>query len=205
MTAQTVSKAANRYANAFFELLSDGSSLEEGSGSGGLSQSSTVSSKSESLEEARAELQLLVNCIESNSDLEKSLQSPVCTRDQKSMIFADISSTLNFSKMLSNFLGVIALNGRASDIVAIHRAFEQIYAKKQGLSQVTITTAEPMNNEQRENICNVVKKKTGNDFVLTERVDPDLIGGIQMQIGSTLYDASIATKLDRLHNSMKGV
>ena len=183
MTAQTVSKAANRYATAFFELLPNNSSLEE----------------------AKAELRKLVDCIEANEALERSLRSPVFSREQKSELLGDISSKLKFSKTLSNFLGIIALNGRAPDIVAIHRAFEKIYAKKQGLSQVIIRTAKPMGDEERKKICEVVERKTGKDFVLTEQVDADLLGGIQMQIGSTLYDASIASKLDRLHNTMKGV
>lgn len=157
------------------------------------------------MEKARAELQSLVDCIKVNDDLEKSLRSPVCNREQKSKILADISSVLKFSKLFSNFLGVIALNGRASDVIAIHHAFEQIYAKKQNMSQVVVITAKPMSDKQREQIRKVVTKKTGKDYVLTEQVDPDLIGGIQMQVGSTMYDASLASKLDRLHNSMKGV
>lgn len=183
MTAQTVSKAANRYATAFFELLSDSNSIEK----------------------ARAELQILADCISANDDLERSLRSPVCTREQKAKILADICSWLKFSKLISNFLGVIALNGRASDVLIIHHAFEQIYAKKQNLSQVVVKTAKPMNVEQLKKIREVVTMKIGKDYVFTEQVDPELIGGIQMQIGSTLYDASIAFKLDRLHNAMKGV
>lgn len=183
MTVQTVSKAAHRYATAFFELLTESNSMEE----------------------ARTELQILVDCIKTNDDLKKSLHSPICSREQKATILADLSSKLKFSKLLSNFLGIIAVNGRSRDIVAIHLAFEQIYAKKQGLSQVVVTTAQPMNEQQREDIRKIVQSKTGDDFVLTEQVEPELIGGIQIQIGSTLYDASIASKLDRLNNSMKGV
>jgi len=105
---------------------------------------------------------------------------------------------------LTNFLGVIATNGRASDIFDVQTAFETLYAKERGVQRAVARTAKPMDEAQRARIEGIIAKAVGGDVDLTTEVDPDLVSGIQLQIGSTLIDASLKAKLERMNTAMKG-
>ncbi|MEO1474578.1 MAG: ATP synthase F1 subunit delta, partial [Pseudomonadota bacterium] len=104
----------------------------------------------------------------------------------------------------ANFVGVMATNGRARDLLSAQTAFDALYAKQRGVKRAVALTAKPMTDTQRAKVEALLAKTAGGGVELTEEVDPALIGGLQLRIGSKLIDASIATKLDRMNTAMKG-
>jgi F-type H+-transporting ATPase subunit delta len=108
------------------------------------------------------------------------------------------------SGLLANFVGVMARNGRADDILGAQVAFDELYAKQRGVKRAVVRTAKEMSGAERQRIESILAKAVGGEVELSSEVDPSLIGGIQLRIGSKLVDASLAAKLDRMNTAMKG-
>jgi len=82
--------------------------------------------------------------------------------------------------------------------------FDTLYADERGVKRAVARTAKDMTAAQRAKLEQVLAKAVGSDVELETEVDAALVGGIQLQIGSTLIDASVASKLDRMNTAMKG-
>jgi len=176
------SEAAQRYASALFDLAQDSGALAD----------------------THREFKEFAELATGNDELSDLLSSPLYARDVKVGALADIASKAGVSPLLSKFLGVMASNGRARDIVGAQKAFDDLYAKQRGVKRAVVRTAKDMTDAQRERLEGIIAKAVGGDVELSTETDPDLVGGIQLLIGSTLVDASLKTKLDRMNAAMKG-
>lgn len=139
-----------------------------------------------------------------SADLQRLLDSPAFSREQKVSALTEIAAQSNFSKMTTGFLGTMAENGRANEILSAIAAFDSLYADHRGVKRAVAITATEMNADQRAKLEGVLTKAVGSDIELETEVDPALVGGIQLRIGSKLIDASVASKLDRMNTAMKG-
>jgi len=181
-TSSLTSEAARRYATALFDLAKTNGNLAE------------IQTNFESFAKA----------ISDNDDLSRLIASPLFTREDKAHTLKQVAEKGGLPDLLTRFLGVIAMNGRAVDIPATQSAFDALYAKERGVQRAVARTAKPMDEAQRARIEGIIAKAAGGEVELTTEVDPDLIGGIQLRIGSTLVDASLKAKLERLNTAMKG-
>ncbi len=139
-----------------------------------------------------------------DDDLAGLLQSPTWPRAQKAQAITELARKSGAHSLVEKFVGTMALNGRASEIGAAAKAFDDLFAAQRGVKRVTVRTARPMSDEQHARIENILAKSVGGDVELTTEIDPALIGGIQLRIGSRLVDASIAARLNRMNTAMKG-
>ena len=98
----------------------------------------------------------------------------------------------------------MATNGRANEIVSAAGHFDELHAKHRGVKRALARTAEEMSPQQRQKLEAILAKAVGSDVELETEVEPGLIGGIQLRVGSTLIDASVASKLERMNTAMKG-
>lgn len=176
------SEAAQRYASALFELAQDKGQLSE----------------------VNRDLAAFAKMVTESKDLERMIASPAFTRDAKSEALVAIAKEAGLNPLVSNFLGVMAENGRARDLPAAQRAFDMLYANQRGIKRAVARTAKPMTAAQREKLEAILAKAVGGEIELSEEVDERLIGGLQLRVGSTLVDASIAAKLERMNSAMKG-
>lgn len=181
-SATVSNEAAQRYASALFDLAKEKAALEAVS----------------------ADFAAFGKLLRENADLSRLIASPAFGREEKTKALTEIAEKAGVSDLLKKFIGAISANGRARDIPAAQAAFDALYAKQRGVKRVVARTAEAMNDEQRGRINDILAKAVGGEVDLTEEVDPALIGGVQLRIGSQLVDASIATKLDRMNTAMKG-
>jgi len=181
-TASNVSEAARRYAGALFDLASDKSELAA----------------------IAVELNTFESMAGDNADLARLLDSPAFARGDKVKALVEIAAKAGFSKTTTGFLGTMAENGRANEILGAVTAFDALYAKHRGVKRAVAITAKDMTADQRKRLELVLAKAVGSDVELETEVDPALVGGIQLRIGSQLIDASIASKLDRMNTAMKG-
>ena len=124
--------------------------------------------------------------------------------DEKVSGLSAIMKKAGFSGLLVNFVGVMARNGRSQDILGAQIAFDELYAKQRGVKRAVVRTAKEMSGAERQRIESILAKAVGGEVELSSEVDPSLIGGIQLRIGSQLVDASLAAKLDRMNTAMKG-
>lgn len=181
-TSSLTSEAARRYAKALFDMAKDNASLAE-------------------IHQNFADL---ARTISQSPDLARLIASPLFSREDKAAALKAVAQKGALPDLLTRFLGVIAINGRAADIPATQAAFDTLYAKERGVQRAVARTAKPMDDAQRTRIEGIIAKAVGGDIELTTEVDENLVGGIQLRIGSTLIDASLKAKLERLNTAMKG-
>ncbi len=149
-------------------------------------------------------LSALAKAIEGDKPLSRALKSPLHKSEEKAAVLALIGDKLGLPDLAKRFVGVVTLNRRAGDIPGMARAFAEKAARHRGSSRVTARVARPISKEQTLDLESAVSKSLGRTVTVDVEVDPSLIGGLQLKIGSRLVDSSIRTKLNNLTNLMKG-
>ncbi len=175
------STAAGRYAEALFDLA-----LESGA-----------------LERAEADLQALAAAIGASADLRAMLKSPVYDADAKARAVAAIADKAGASPLTKNFLGVVAKNRRLFALEGVIAAFLRRLAAHRGEVSAEAVSAAPLNTDQSKRLRGEIERVVGKAVNLTVKVDPELLGGMVVKVGSTMIDSSLKTKLNRLKSVMK--
>ena len=107
------------------------------------------------------------------------------------------------SQTFMTVMGLLAQNGRARDLTSTIAAFETLYAKKTGLVAAEVVSAQALTAAQLKSIQTSLRASLGKDPELTTRVDPSILGGLKVKVGSKLFDASLKTKLDQMKFALK--
>lgn len=173
---------AGRYASALFDLARDQRQIE------------TVDKSLDTLAQALLD----------SREFAELAASPLVSRNQAGEAFAALAPTLGLDPLTTNFLGVIARNGRKGQLRAIIRAFKRLAAEHRGETSAEVTTAHPLNDDQLAALRQQLRARAGRDVAIDSTVDPQILGGLVVKLGSQMIDASIRTKLNRLALAMKG-
>lgn len=174
-------EVGERYAQALFDLA-----LETGC-----------------LDAVRADVLSLKAAWTESADLRRLATSPVIAADDQAKGLVAIAAKAKFEKNTANFLGLLAQNGRARDLPAVIAGFERLYAKHTGLVAAEVISAQPLDAEQLAAIRTALNNSLGKSPELTARVDPSILGGLKVKVGSKLFDASLKTKLDQMKFALK--
>ncbi len=173
---------AGRYASALFELARDQRQIE------------SVGKSVDAIGQALLD----------SSDFAELVVSPLVSRDEAGKAFAALAPQLNLDPITTNFLGVIAKNGRKGELRNILRAYGRLAAEHRGETTAEIVTARPLNDDQFAALRAQLRTRAGRDVAIDASVDPSILGGIVVKLGSQQIDASVRTKLNRLASAMKG-
>ena len=173
---------AGRYASALFDLARDQKQIE------------SVGNSLESLGQALVD----------SKDFNELVTSPLVSREVAGKAFAALAPQLNLDPVTANFLGVLARNGRKGELRSVIRAFRRLAAEHRGETTAEIVTARPLNDDQLGQLRQQLRTRAGRDVNIEATVDPEILGGIVVKLGSQQIDASIRTKLNRLASAMKG-
>ena len=109
------------------------------------------------------------------------------------------------SGLARKFIGLVAANRRARELPGMAAAFLAELARRRGETTATVTTAVPLTPEQLSQLTTTLKGLVGAKVAVDARVEPDILGGLVVKVGSRLFDSSIRSKLQRLQLAMKGV
>ncbi len=150
------------------------------------------------LQAVRADLKSLAVAWGDSTDLRRLAGSPVISRDDQARGLVAIADKARFNPTTRNFLGLLAANGRAGDLTAVIAGFERLYAKKTGVVAAEVVSAQALDTAQITKIRTALRTALGRDPELSARVDPALLGGLKVKVGSKLFDASLKTKLDQM-------
>jgi F-type H+-transporting ATPase subunit delta len=139
-----------------------------------------------------------------SKDFAELVSSPLVSRDEAGKAFAAIAPQLGLDPISANFLGVLARNGRKNELRNVIRAFRRLAAEHRGETTADVVTARPLNDDQIAALKQQLRARAGRDVSIEATVDPTILGGIVVKLGSQQIDASIRTKLNRLAQAMKG-
>lgn len=157
------------------------------------------------LDEVAADLRELRGMLRASGDLMRLIRSPVLSREQQSKAIEAIAERAQLSPLVRNFLAVVAANRRLFATPAMIDAFLAKLAARRGEVTAEVTAAQPLSETQRDALNEQLRRGTGSRVSVDLRVDPRLIGGIVVKLGSRMIDASIESKLQRLQLAMKSV
>ena len=173
---------AGRYASALFDLARDQRQIE------------SVGKSLEALSQALVD----------SKDFNELVTSPLVSRAEASKALAAIAPDLGLDPVTTNFLGVLARNGRKNQLQNVIRAYRRLAAEHRGETTADVITARPLNDNQLAQLKQQLRARAGRDVTIDATVDPAILGGIVVKLGSQQIDASIRTKLNRLAQAMKG-
>ena len=152
------------------------------------------------------ELGSLVAMLGESKDLKKLVDSPILSRGEQQAAIITIMEQCGADALTVKFLGTLAANGRLSALSRVVQAFQQEHARRRGQVSAEVISAVALDDSRKAVVEKTVARLAGSDKLsLSMRVDPSLIGGLVVRIGSRMIDTSIKTKLSRLEAAMKGV
>ena len=150
------------------------------------------------------DLSNLKNILKDNKELSLVVKSPLITSVDKLNIFESLLKKINANELTSTFLKVIEKNKRFSNLASIITQFMNINSQKRGDVLADITSADELNDDQKNNITNQLKSILGDKLSLSFDVDKSIMGGLIVKVGSKMIDTSLANKINKLKIAMKG-
>lgn len=178
-----VAGVAGRYATALFELAEE-------------------SGKTDAV---RGDLEGFRKLLDDSSDLTRLVRSPVFTVDEQQRALFAVLDKAGIKGLTANFLGLVAHNRRLFAVPEMISAFMALVARRRGEVSAEVRSATKLDSKQTEALKAALKAATGQDVTFTTSVDPALLGGLVVKIGSRMIDSSLRTKLNNLKMAMKEV
>jgi F-type H+-transporting ATPase subunit delta len=173
---------AGRYAIALFELADE----------------------QEQLDAVGESLATLKQALADSDDFRALTTSPLIGRDQAVRAVAASAGAMKLDPITANFLGVLAKNRRLAQLGNVIRAFNLLAARHRGEITAEVTSAHKLDEGQVDAIRQNLRTRYGADIAVDLSVDPAILGGLVVKIGSRMIDGSIRTKLNALAQAMKG-
>jgi F-type H+-transporting ATPase subunit delta len=139
-----------------------------------------------------------------STDLKSLTSSPVVSRQDAQKAIGAVAKSMKLDALTANTLGVMAQNRRLDQLEAVANAFTMLAADSRGEVTAQVTTARALTAAQSKALAAQLKLRVGSDVAINAQIDPALLGGMTVQIGSQLIDNSIKTRLNSLATAMKG-
>lgn len=182
-TSQLISGVAERYASSLFELA-----LESGS-----------------VDKVGSDLDRFQALLDESEDLRRLVASPVFSAEEQSNAVAAVAEKAGIAGLVGNFLKVVAGNRRLFAIPGMIRAFRVIAAQHRGEITAEVTSAHALSAAQESELKSALKGVTGKDVTIAVKIDPSILGGLVVKVGSRQIDTSLRTKLSTLKLALKEV
>ena len=175
--------AAGRYSTALFELAGEDKSRDK----------------------AEADLIALETALEESDDLGQLIRNPMYTRDQQGKAMAAVADKMGLTPMVKNVVGLMAAKRRLFALPEMIAGYKALMADERGEMSADVTAARELSDAQVKALSKQIKDATGKDVNLNVTVDPSIIGGLVVKVGSRMIDTSIRSRLNNLQNAMKEV
>ncbi len=176
-----ISAVAERYAGALFELAKAGNELDN----------------------VERSLDRFLDAVRNSPDLRRFVLSPVFSGADQQQGLGAVLKAAGISGIVRDFLLVLARNRRLFAVESIIKAFKKLSATDRGEVEAEIVSAVPLTKTQIQDLTDTLRQKLGKTPKLTASVDPSLIGGLIVRVGSRMIDTSLRTKLRNLEKAMK--
>ena len=180
--ASGLSGLAGRYANALFELADDAKALDQ----------------------VAEDLRALRAMLSDSEDLRRLIRSPTLSRQEQGRTLDRVLEASGISGLTRRFVAVVAANRRAFALPQMIKGFLDQLAMRRGEITAEVTSATELTAAQREALSDQLKRLAGGRVTVQVTVDPAILGGLVVRLGSRMVDYSLSSKLSRLQLAMKG-
>ena len=145
-----------------------------------------------------SELEAWASMIDANPQLEEIFSNPTIPYDQKKRVLQDLISRSRVIETTSSFLQVLLKNQRLAELSAVVERYASLLDERAGVVAAQVTTARPVPEEQKKALRDALTQLTGTTVRLDFTTDEKIIGGMVARIGSTIFDGSVESQLQRL-------
>jgi len=184
MSAQaSISGVAMRYARALLELAHEQKAVDA----------------------VAADMVALQEAISESEELARFVSSPLFGAQQQGAVFKALLDKLKAHELSRRLVEVLIANGRLSLLAQVARAFQALLARERGEVSVRAITAEPLGAAQRKKLEGALARALGRKVEVDNEVNPEIIGGLVLHVGSRMVDASVKRRLASLQGMLKGV
>jgi F-type H+-transporting ATPase subunit delta len=156
------------------------------------------------LDQTAADLASLKAALGESADFRALVSSPGISRSDAGKAVAALAGAMGLSDLVTRFLGVLAQNGRLGALAAVIRQYDLMVSAHKGSTTAQVTAAHKLTATQTKALEAKLKARTGRKMDIDVTVDPSILGGLVVRIGSEQIDSSIRTRLTRLGQQMKG-
>jgi F-type H+-transporting ATPase subunit delta len=174
---------AGRYASALFDLAEEANQVRQ----------------------VEKDLIALQGLLDESTDLKRMVRSPVFSSDDQGRAVAAVAEKAGLAPLVVNFLKVLARNRRLFAVRDMIRTFLSLAARQRGEVNAEVASAHPLSDEQLAALKETLRASAGKDVNILTKVDPTLLGGLIVKMGSRMIDSSLRTKLTSLKTAMKEV
>jgi len=140
--------------------------------------------------------------VSASADLAQTIRNPMNNQATLHNAMHALASKAKFQDITKNFLGVLVQNGRLGDVEGIIQAFNQALSKRRGAVTVDVQVAQDLSAKQKKELQAALSKAMGAEVSVNARVEPGILGGMIVTVGSHMIDDSVRRKLERLKVSM---
>lgn len=184
MSTAATTGVAGRYASALFELADNAKALDQ----------------------VAQDLDTFKRLLAESTELTRLIASPVIGRALQGKALLAVLDAAGVQGLTRNFIGTVAANGRARELPAMAQAYLAELARRRGETSAVVTSAVPLTPQQLQQLTDALRSVLGGSKIsIDAQVNPDILGGLVVKVGSRLFDSSIRSKLQRLQLAMKGV
>lgn len=179
----SISGVPGRYATALFELASEAGSVDQ----------------------TGTDLTSIGQMLDTSPDLTRLVRSPVFSSDEQWQALSAVLDKAGISGLVVNFVGLVSKNRRLFALRDMITAYAKLVAHAKGEVAAEVTSAEKLSAAQVKKLKAALKEQVGRDVQMEEKVDPGILGGLIVKVGSRMVDSSLRTKLNSLKTRMKEV
>jgi len=182
-TSHLISGVAERYATSLFELAVEADSIDA----------------------VASDLSRFEEMVRESADLKRLIESPAFSAEEQFRAIGAIADKAGIAGLVGNFLKVVARNRRLFAVPGVIRAYRELVARHRGETRADVKTAHPLTATQETELKAALRSATGKDVAVDVTVDPSLLGGLIVKVGSRQIDTSLRTKLSSLKLALKEV
>jgi F-type H+-transporting ATPase subunit delta len=176
-----VGSLARRYARALFDI-----GKEEGQ-----------------VRRSLSEVEDFSGALESSAELREAMESAYISRQVKQTALVSLLSSTDYLESTKSFLSLLVEKGRMNVLPAILDELRRMTEEYEGIERVVVTVPIALSASQKDLLRAVLEKRTGKKILLDESIDPEILGGMIVRMGSTVYDGSVSTQIQQIRQNLQ--
>lgn len=150
------------------------------------------------------EIQSVRDILQSEPEYSRLLSNPALTKDERKTAVHEAFSG-RIDEYLLNFLKILTENGTLSQLPKMSERFEELYNEDKGILPVHCVSAVALTTDERKRLVSALEKRTRKTVVLSEKVDPSVLGGIRLTYGGRLFDGSVKGRLEEIEKQLSNL
>ncbi len=158
----------------------------------------------QSLDSVAGDTKALLAMIASSAELRAFIASPLASQANQTKFMDAIGKAAKFNDMTLSLVQLLIKNRRLPALPHVLAAAKAMFDESSGVSTAQVTSATPLDEKKVADIRTILSKKLGHDVAIETKIDPTIIGGMVVRVGSTMIDDSVKTKLDRMARRLQG-